>query len=405
MEWLRSADHQKKQPTIIGFKDWNKAVAVKKISLVVVSTLLFSTTAFALPLGYGSSVTTYSQNVWPEQSGNVLPCGTSDCTNPDLVLSEHSTQYYGAGSDGLDNYIHTRRYGYESADHGVKTPGTLAAPLGYTAVEGRSRASNHGYADAGANKMGVASGAYSHGAGPLTTAHTTAEIGNKLVVSAGTSGLQDGDTVRMSMNLRLDGLVKTSATSYPYDSYAGSNMWASFKVVGNNENGAPNYDDPLMVFGADMEMSAGDVYSPYWGHSYSADMDQSYWARSNTGENISFFDSSHHEEQDLATKYLESFMFDTGLLTIEFDAVIGAELWFLGYLETWASAAGDATALTDFSHTFGSNVFSTIAGTELKWLIPDTSGIPVDVPEPGTLSLTLLGLAALWGRRRAYRLC
>lgn len=378
-----------------------------RFPLLIVSSLLFSASALALPVGgYGSSVSTYSKNVWPKEIGNTMPCGSADCGHPDLVYEEHKSEFHspgtgtGTGADRYDIYIHTDQYGYESATRAVKAPGTIPEWGSYLPREGTSNVNTYGYADAGASRMGASSSAHSWGAAPLTTAQTETEIGNRLIVGAGTSGLKDGDTVRLAMNLRLDGQVNTSAVSYPDNTYAGTHMWAGFRVAGQGEHGQIDYDNPLMVFGADLEMSAGDVYAPYWKHSYSADMEQSYWGRTNTGQRISFSDSSHRQEQGWAAEYLESFAFDTGLLTLEFDAIIGSELSFLGYLEVWASASGNARAWNDFSHTFGSNVFSLVEGTELNWLIPDLSDSPVAVPEPGTVGLLVLGLLAVWGCRR-----
>ncbi|MDX1635219.1 MAG: PEP-CTERM sorting domain-containing protein [Marinobacter sp.] len=362
---------------------------------------VLATPVLAMPIDFGSKVVVRGSHV-ASQPGSVIPgaCGAS-CSNPDLVHSSESSQDY----DG-QNRIYDYTYIYQSGSHGVANrpaPDGALPPL--TPLPGHSRVSNYGYTDAGQTRMGGAAWATSDGPGYLTESRTINEMTNRATVGAGTSGLQNGDTVRLALNFRLDGVVRNGAEAWPANSYAASNMWASFKVATAETLPGPNgqsgyaLGEELAYFGASMEAEAGDVYLPYWGHSYSATMNQDYWGRSNTGQTLDGSDGESFQGSAFSW-YEQQYNFDTGLLSLEFDAIVGQELLILGYLETWAMAAGTAFTATDFSHTFGNVLTSTIDGIDLDWLIPAASETPVSVPEPQSAMLMALGLAGLVLRRR-----
>ena len=130
------------------------------------------------------------------------------------------------------------------------------------------------------------------------------------------------------------------------------------------------------------------MYQPVSGHNYSSDWDKSWSYDSNIdagssyrlSDGVSYLGDSFH--------YQEGLSFDTGEITLTFEAIVGHTLDFDSYMYLYVDAANDAMSYADFGNTFAFDV-TAANGVALQWQV---------VPEPTTI--LLLGVAGLFIRRK-----
>lgn len=385
---------------------------MKKLSLAVAS-FVVATSAWALPYGsVGSSVTT---EVWYVQSNDPVAsgpdyCGNNSCTAHNRVLREYNKipvynmPHGSQPSDHADAVYHIKEV-YES-DKKVSTPSDRLIPTtGISNDEGHSFSEGVGYANAAKLKMGAAARSHSNNFDseladtfPANQGQVTAEFTNKLRVEAGTSGLSDGDVVQLVLSLRLDGFMDVTTDSSNGDSWAHSKMWAELEVI-DTTAGLDNRHmwEELATFYGDMSVETYAVVNNA-NLNYGAIHSYAYTATSNTGDEHMDGKREYDDRNDDVV-YHAKYNFDTGVLELTFDVIVGNEISFFGYLETWASTNGTANAKADFSNTFSNSVVSTVDGVVLKWELADgNSSAPVSVPEPGSFLLMLAGLAGILRR-------
>ena len=136
-------------------------------------------------------------------------------------------EYYGYGnynsgdfraSDSAEDYVH-----YNSIGGGVWT--------GLVIENGKSFSSASGYADAASLKQGVSGWAVSTPTNNFfTDSYMSTEAANRFTVSAGSSGLENGDVTTLTLNFRLDGTLHGEATSYPGAGWAHAEMRAGLSI-------------------------------------------------------------------------------------------------------------------------------------------------------------------------------
>jgi hypothetical protein len=128
---------------------------------------------------------------------------------------------------------------------------------------------------------------------------------------------------------------------------------------------------------------------PFWKHSYSYNSDKYWTYSSNIDEGNSYRDPGGDSYFDESFHYQESLSFDTGVITLAFEAIVGHTLDFESNMYLYVNAANDAMAWADFGNTFAFDVFSA-DGVALQWQT---------IPEPATI--LLLGAACLFLRRKS----
>jgi len=281
------------------------------------------------------------------------------------------------------------------------------SPSAVVVGSGLSTSLGSGYASTAERILRGEAAVISNGA-PFSESWVETEVRNSFTVLAGNSGLSEGDTTRIKLNVRLDGRLTATGTSWPGSGDAFSNMLANLWIkdplvtVFNGEG----YSVPKAVsFGAQAEIEAGSVYMPYWGESYASDWSGNWGATTNTGVNLSGNYSDYVESTATDVPVTTSYFFDTGMLSLEFDAIVGHTLDFYAFLEVWSSTYGIASAFSDFSSTFGPSIVDTNGtGVVIAWDLGEAGSMPIPaaVPEPSTLLLVGGGLIGLtwYGRRR-----
>lgn len=288
--------------------------------------------------------------------------------------------YESINSDGTDDsYV-----GYQSFSGGVGT--------GWTLVNGESLGFTHGYADAGNLKQAaVAQVISTPNNNHFSDARISTEATNRLTVLPGTSGLSEGDTTILTLKIRLDGSLHTEATSWPGKGWAHAQMDAGLTIRDlaiQIDTGEGMWIPSQASFGASCELESYDVYMPYWNHSYSSNWDQFWSYESNIdagnsyriSDGVSYLGESFHYQQGLS--------FDTGEITLMFEAIVGHTLDFTSNMYLYVDANNDAMAYADFGNTFGFDV-TAANGVALQWQV---------IPEPATV--LLLGAAGLCIRRK-----
>jgi hypothetical protein len=257
---------------------------------------------------------------------------------------------------------------------------------GWSVVDGESFGMANGHADAVTLNMGVSAQVYST---PANTNFSDAKIytavSNRLTVLPGSSGLADGDVTTLALKIRLDGSLHGEATSWPGKGWSHADMRAGLTVHDyaiQIDTGEGFWSPPQASFGATSEIEASDIYFPYWQYSYSADYSE-YWRMDS---NIISEQSDDYSWASEETKELFHFQagdnFDTGELTLLFEAIVGHTLDFDANLALYVNANNDANAWADFNNTFGFNVTSSVDGLNLTWEV---------VPEPATMLLLCVG--------------
>lgn len=311
------------------------------------------------------------------------------------------SEYYAYGNYyGVNNSV---RYESDDSDDAYVHYNSHAG--GNVVTIDRSYATISGRADAANLNLGIHGSATSLPTNSsFTDTYMYTKASNRFTVSPGTSGLANGDVTTLQLKIRLDGTLHAEATSWPGKGWAHADMDASLAIhdysIQDCLDGDGCWSPTQASFGASSEIEAYDVYSPYWGYSY-----YGYWGDDwQTSSNVSPYDSYHdlgeHEEHDESFHYEEGHSFDTGVLTLEFEAIVGHTLDLDAFLDVYVNANHDGKAWADFANSLAFGVTPTIAGTQIDWEIGSPQTQPV--PLPGALPLLGSGLLGLIGLRRRW---
>ncbi len=257
---------------------------------------------------------------------------------------------------------------------------------GWTVKNGESFGMTSGYANAADLKMGANAQIVStpnnvH----LSDARISTEVSNRLTVTAGTSGLAEGDTTTLAITVRLDGSLHGEATSWPGKGWSHSEMHAGLSVHDyaiQIDTGEGFISPSQASFGASCELEAYDVFFPNWQYNYSAKWSESWRTESNSSEDSGGGNSWTTRQFGESFQYEEGNHFDTGELTLMFDAIVGHTLDFDANLSLFIDANNDAMTWADFGNTFAFDVTPMTSGVGLSWQV---------VPEPATLLLLCAG--------------
>ena len=304
------------------------------------------------------------------------------------VYYDSSVNYYQDGayvsveSDGSDD----SNVSYQSFSGGVWS--------GWSIRNGESFGLTSGHADAATLSMGakaqvISSPANNH----LSDARISTEVSNRLTISPGSSGLAMGDVTTLTIKLRLDGSLHTEATSHPAKGWSHAEMNAGLSVIDKAiqiDTGEGFYTPRQASFGASCELESYDVFMPYWGYSYASNWEKSWQIDSNISEGDSYGNSNGITQLGDSFHYQEGLSFDSGELTLTFEAIVGHTLDFDANMFLYIDAANDAMTWADFNNTFAFDVTSSVDGLNLNWEV---------VPEPASLSLLAMGGLALLRRR------
>jgi hypothetical protein len=220
---------------------------------------------------------------------------------------------------------------------------------------------------------------------------------NRFMVLPGTSGLAMGEVTTLELKFRLDGSLHGEATSYPGAGWAHAEMSAGLRIYDYSieECGEGCWSPAQASFGASSELEAYDVNAGYWPYSYAANWEERWSTSSNISPYDSHSDSWEETQNGDAMHYEAGHNFDTGILTLEFEAIVGNPLDIEAYIYTYVNANQDAQAWADFANTFAFEVNPTADGAMIAWNVA-----PQAVPLPGALPLLGAGLLGLFGLRR-----
>ena len=215
-----------------------------------------------------------------------------------------------------------------------------------------------GYASAGDLQLHGATAASATGSGASPVAKTTEKmaINNSFTLGSGTSGLLAGATSRLTVSFRLNGTLRADTNAY-------SHMDASFNITTGPENNILNIlsvtGDANLNNNPTGQLGHGIATTPTGtGHlAYST----------NTGTNV---------VNDPLPGITSIYGYDTGVLTLYFDALVGTTYDLTLALnllsEAYGNSGAEGVSLTDFSNTLGPSIFST-DGTVLLWDVPPTN--------------------------------
>lgn len=266
---------------------------------------------------------------------------------------------------------------------------------GWTIANGESFGLTHGHADAANLSMGVFAQSISTPANShLSDVSISTEVSNRLTVLPGSSGLANGDTTILTLKIRLDGSLHGEATSWPGKGWSHAEMSAGLSVLDEAiqiDTGEGFYTPRQAYFGASSEIEAYDVYLPVWQHSYTGAWEESWRIGSNISDENSHRDSSETTQLSESFHYQADHFFDTGELTLTFEAIVGHTLDFNADMYLYVDAANDAQAWADFDNTFAFDVMPSVDGVSLDWQV---------VPEPASLSLLAMGMVLLRRRKK-----
>jgi hypothetical protein len=349
METIRSWSEKDKGSTM---KRQSGRFTGRSVCLLVISALLVQTAQVMAEVSYDSSINFYKNGSY------------------NYIDSE--------GSD--DSSIR-----YQSFSGGIGS--------GWTLANGESIGFTHAYADAGSLRQGVYAQAISTANNNrLADAKISTTASNRLTVLSGSSGLAEGASTILTLKIRLDGSMHTEATSYPGKGWAHAEMDAGLSVRDyaiQIDTGEGMWTPRQASFGASCELESYDVYMPFWKHSYSSNWDKSWSYSSNidAGDSYRYSDGVSYTSESF--HYQEGLSFDTGVITLAFEAIVGHTLDFESNMYLYVDAANDAMAWADFANTFAFDVLSA-DGVALQWQT---------IPEPATI--LLLGAACLFLRRKS----
>lgn len=317
-----------------------------------------------------------------------------------VILLGQSSQAFGyAAYNAWGNYNLGDYSSSDSDDSYVHYQSNVAGD--YFVIEnGKSFAWSSGYADSASMDLGAKGHALSTPTNNIFTSSWMAtEVSNRFRVLPGTSGLEIGDVTTLQLNIRLDGSLHAEATSYPGKGWAHAEMDAGLSIhdysIQECMAGDGCWSPAQASFGASGEVEAYDVYAPYWGYSYASSWEESWDTSSNSSDEVSHRASGGSTEYGDSFHYEEGFYFDTGTLTLEFEAIVGNPLDIEAYIYTYVDANQDAESWADFSNTLALGMTPTVAGAQIQWNVG-----PQAVPLPGALPLLGSGLLGLIGLRR-----
>ncbi|MBN2064116.1 MAG: PEP-CTERM sorting domain-containing protein [Sedimentisphaerales bacterium] len=219
------------------------------------------------------------------------------------------------------------------------------------------------------------------------------DASNRLTVMPGNSGLSIGDTTVLQLKVRLDGNLHTEAVAHPDKGYANVELNAGLTVYDQAitiDTGEGYITPSQATFGASCELESYDVYAPVWGYNYSSYKESSWQIESNIseGENFDYFDEKTGSEDSM--RYSDSLGFDTDIVIIDIEAIVGHTLDFEAYVDIYAYAADDCLLTADFNNTMAFEV-SSLDDVSLSWAV---------VPEPASLALFAAGSLLLRRKRQ-----
>jgi len=268
----------------------------------------------------------------------------------------------------------------------------MSIPNGY------SYSQTYGYADASRLATGVNAWAKSTQSNSyFTDAYMESSVSNRFTVNPGASGLSNGDTTTLVLNIKLDGTVHANASQWPDKGWAYADIGANLEIHDYNiqiDTGEGFISPSQAYFGASAEIEAYDVFFPYWNYSFSSDWNEYWRAGSNVSPEVSHNASWNTRDYD-SNGYSRSL--NTGNMTISFDAIVGHTLDLDAALYAYVNANNGGEAWSDFNNTFAFDVKAAQAGVTLDWEIPVS---PQVVPLPSALPLLATGLLFLIGLRR-----
>lgn len=305
----------------------------------------------------------------------------------------------GVDYDSSINYYQSAAYQSIDSDGSAETQisyQSFSGPVGsgWTVGSTESFGLTSGYANAGDFSMGVSSQVISGASNThLSDARISTSITNSLTILPGSSGLNYGDTTNLIIKLSLDGTMHAEAASWPKKGWSHAEMSAGLSVKDGAieiDTGEVRYVPTQAFFGASCELEAYDVYMPYWGRSYSSSWEESWQMGSNISDTVSHSYSDEINGNAESFHYQSEYSFDTGELTLVFQAIVGHTLDFSADLYTYIDANNDAQTWAEFGNTFSLDVTSEVPGVNLNWQL---------IPEPATISMLMIGAALL--RRRA----
>lgn len=314
-----------------------------------------------------------------------------------VLLIQSQPAGAGAEYDSSINYYKNGGYAWKNASDESDTRVSYnsfagGVGTGWSISNGEAMAFAGGRADAGSLSLGayaqvVSTPSNSH----LSDARMSVAASNRLTIMPGSSGLQIGDVTLLTLKLRLDGHMHSEAISYPGSSWSHAEMSAGLSVYDyaiQIDTGEGYWTPSLASFGASCELESYHVYKPYWGYGYSSLKDKSWDYYTNTGDEDEYDNYTEVEETDESFHFQDGLPFDTGLLTLTFEAIVGHTLDFEADLYLYVDAANDAEISANFDNTFAFDVTpdDSVSGLDLSWQT---------VPEPATLLLLALGALAL----------